>query len=451
MRKNLLFTTALLAAASAVSAQEATDNGYTAIPAPSTDDIAIMTAISPNGKYVGGSSYVNKQFCIYNTESKKTKTFGEASDENTADIRTISNEGKAVGIHGVGSETYGFVCNFADGTSKDIETALTKGITADGSFTAGAKVDENGVYWNAVYFDGENTVALPEPTSKWAGWISTDPDDPEVILGSSADYVSSDKSVIAGYVIDPMSTYPAVVWRRNRDGKTYSLDFISRNYFCCNPDYVGTNKNNYAFFMPSGLSENGKWLALTVAKYSEDGWSSTFGFGRYNLDTDELEEYFYDDGSVRECYTAGIANDGTIIGWLGGLNSEQGAIWKADAEAPQLLSEAYPGVPEFTEFDAIGGHKPCAISADGRYIVGYGYYDRDENGVETAGYESYVFDSTAKGATTAIKAVPSISKETISKAAAARYDMSGKLVGKNFKGINILKPQTGKAIKTLNK
>ena len=52
---------------------------------------------------------------------------------------------------------------------------MTKGMTSDGNFITGAKMDESGLYWNAVYFDGKNTVALPEPTTKWAGWSSTDP------------------------------------------------------------------------------------------------------------------------------------------------------------------------------------------------------------------------------------------------------------------------------------
>ena len=451
MRKSLLFTAALLAATSAMNAQETTDNGYTVAPAPTEGDVPILTAISPNGKYVGGSTYVDHLFYMYDVNGKTFKTFGSVDSEATSDIRAISNEGKGVGTYSPGSSTYGYICNFADGTSKMVESGLTKGISPDGSFITGAKIEETGSYWNAVYFDGDNTVALPEPTTKWAGWISTDPDDPEVILGSSADFVSSDKSIIAGYVIDPMGTYPAVVWRQNRDGKTYSADLISRNYFCCNPDFMDASKDNYAQFSISGMSENGKWLALYVAKYSEDGWSATYGLGRYNLETDELEEYYDDEWSADECFTSGIADDGTLIGFCGGLNAERGFIWKAGAEAAQLLSVAYPGVPEFTEFDTIGGHKPCGISADGRYITGYGYYDRVDGETETAGYESYIFDTTAKGATTAIKAVPSISKETIAKAAAARYDLSGKLVGKNFKGISIQKSQTGKAVKTLTK
>lgn len=450
MRRTLLFSAALLAAASAMNAQETTDNGYTAIPTPENDN-AIMFSISPNGRYVGGYTYVDNKFYMYDTKEKTTKSFGEASEDNSADIRSISNEGKAVGLFGSGSDTYGYVCNFADGTSKTIEAGMTKGITSDGTFMTGAKMDESGAYWNAVYFDGENTVALPEPSTKWAGWKSTDPDDPEVVFGSSADFVSADKSVIAGSIIDPMSTYPVVVWRQNRDGKTYSVDFISRNYFCCNPDYMGTDANNYALFEPMGLSENGKWLSLTVAIYTPDGWGATYGVGRYDLENDKLEQYLYDDGSDTECYASGIANDGTLIGWKGGFNEEQGIIWKTGTEAPQLLSEAYPGVPEFTEFDTILGHKPCAISSDGRYIVGYGYYDRTEGETEAAGYESYVFDTTAPGATTAIEAAPAISKETISKAAAARYDISGKRVGKNFKGLSIQRVQNGKAVKTLNK
>ena len=450
MEKNLFLSAALLAASCALTAQTTADNGYTAIPAPQNDQ-AIMFAVSPNGRYVGGYTLMDKLYYMYDAQEKTTKSFGEANAENVVDIRAISNEGKAVGIYSPGSEFYGRICNYADGTSELVEAAMTKTITPDGNFIAGAKMDDSGTYWNAVYFDGESTVSLPEPTSKWAGWTSTDPDDPEVIFGSSADFVSADRSVIAGYVIDPGASYPAVVWRLNRDGKTYSVDFISRNRFCCNPDYIGTDRNNYALFTPTAMSEDGKWLALTIAKYTDDGWGAVYGLGRYNLETDELEEYWYDE-SVGECTSAGIANDGTMTGWTGRMDQEVSAIWKAGAAAPQTLSEAFPGVPEFAEFDTVLGHKPCAISADGRYIVGYGYTipDDGETGA-TEGYVSYIFDTTAKGATSGVAAAPAVDKKSAGKRAAAHYDLSGRRLPGAARGINILKQQGEKPVKLLVK
>lgn len=200
------------------------------------------------------------------------------------------------------------------------------------------------------------------------------------------------------------------------------------------------------------MSENGKWLARTIAKYADDGWGAIYGLERYNLETDELEEYWYGE-SVGECHSACIANDDTMTGWSGRFNEEESAIWKAGSAEPQSLSIAFPEVQQFTEFDAIRGHKPCAISADGRYIVGYGYYSRTnaETEATTEGYESYIFDTTAKGATTAINAAPNISKKTVEKVAAARYDLIGKMMDSRIKGINILKPLTGKAIKIMEK
>ena len=450
MRKKIVFSAALLAATCALNAQTTADNGYTAIPSPQNDQ-AIMFVLSPNGRYVGGYTYVDHQFYIYDAQQKTAKTFGDASADNLVDLRSISNDGKAVGMLSTGEVTDGVVCNFADGTSKTVKSTITKGLTPDGNFITGAKLDGSGTYWNAVYFDGDDIVSLPEPTTKWAGWPSTDPDDPNVIFGSSADFVSADTSVIAGYVIDPASTYPAVVWRKNRDGKTFSVDFISRHYFCSNPDSIKGEGNSYALFTPTALSENGKWLALTIAKYTDDGWGAVYGLGRYNLETDELEEYWYDE-SVGECTSAGIANDGTMTGWTGRMDQEVSAIWKAGAAAPQTLSEAFPGVPEFAEFDTVLGHKPCAISADGRYIVGYGYTipDDGETGA-TEGYVSYIFDTTAKGATSGVAAAPAVDKKSAGKRAAARYDLSGRRLPGAARGINILKQQGEKPVKLLVK
>ena len=450
MRKKIVFSAALLAATCALNAQTTADNGYTAIPSPQNDQ-AIMFVLSPNGRYVGGYTYVDHQFYIYDAQQKTAKTFGDASADNLVDLRSISNDGKAVGMLSTGELTDGVVCNFADGTSKTVKSTITKGLTPDGNFITGAKLDGSGTYWNAVYFDGDDIVSLPEPTTKWAGWPSTDPDDPNVIFGSSADFVSADTSVIAGYVIDPASTYPAVVWRKNRDGKTFSVDFISRHYFCSNPDSIKGEGNSYALFTPTALSENGKWLALTIGKYKADGWNLKYGLGRYNLDTDELQEYWYDD-SVAECSSAGIANDGTMTGWTGSSSKEVSATWNAGEDAPQTLSEAFPGVAEFAEFDATLGHKPCAISADGRYIAGYGYHSGStDDAAATAGYESYIFDTTAKGATDGVAAAPVVDKNAVGTAPLLRYDLMGRRLPGAAHGINILKPQGGRPVKVLVK
>ena len=151
MRKKIVFSAALLAATCALNAQTTADNGYTAIPSPQNDQ-AIMFVLSPNGRYVGGYTYVDHQFYIYDAQQKTAKTFGDASADNLVDLRSISNDGKAVGMLSTGELTDGVVCNFADGTSKTVKSTITKGLTPDGNFITGAKLDGSGTYWNAVYF-----------------------------------------------------------------------------------------------------------------------------------------------------------------------------------------------------------------------------------------------------------------------------------------------------------
>ena len=449
MRKNLL--TALLALAASGNALAQTDNGYTVLPSPA-DDEAITYTISPNGRYVGGYTLINNQAYMYDTQTKEYKLFGEASESNFNDMRSISNEGKGTCILDTGSDWFGTVYSFKGDAAVEYGSGtLPKGISVDGGIVVGAKMNDDGQSWSACYWDGTTQVLLPEPTSKWSGWQSTDPDDPETVFGSSADFISEDSTIIAGWLIDNMATYPAVVWRQNRDGKTYSVDFISRKYF----DSLGDGTSGeYAMFNTSGMSPNGKWLALTLGKIGEDGWAVNYGFGRYNLDTDELETYMFGD-DVQEAFAAAIANDGTMVGATGGRDAEQGVIWKAGEDAAVALAEKFPGVPQFAEFDLIGGHKPCAISSDGRYIVGYGYYDRSASATDSdsdavlAGYESYIFDTQAKGALSAVESAPVANKK--SNKVIAHFDLSGKRVSGNVNGINIYKMASGRAVKALAK
>lgn len=453
MKRFYLQNLLLLAVCGTMNAQ--TDNGFSIIPSPD-DDSSIMYTISNNGKYAGGYSLVTKQAVVYDIENKELKVFGKENQEGTGDVRNISDDGKfqffTSDENGNTSYLYSFsqtepLVNYGIGS-------LAKGVVRSGDMVVGAMMQDNGSYWSACYWNGtdKTPVYLPEPSDKWSGWTSLDESDPTVVNGTSADFISADKSVIAGYVIDNQSSYPAVLWRLNRDGKTYSLDFISRRYF--DNDYDG--KKPYVLFTPAGLSENGKWLALTVAT-SSDGWTFNYGFGRYNVETDSLETFIYSgDNAVDETNASAIADDGTIVGFCGGYQAEKGIIWKAGEEKPVYLAEAYPGVPQFAEYDSIGGHMPGCISADGRYIVGFGYYYRDGGTAEdasddTAGYESYVFDTQNKNAT-AIAAVPSAGSKTSSdNTVVARYDIAGRRIQARVPGINILKMRSGKAIKTLEK
>lgn len=453
MKKVYLQQLLLLAVCSTMNAQ--TDNGFSVIPSPD-DDESIMYTISPNGKYAGGYSLVKKKAVVYDITNKQLKTFGDENAEGTGDVRNISDDGKFQFLVSDDFGNVSYFYSFAENTplvSYD-DGSLAKGVARGGDMVVGAMMHEDGAYWSACYWNGtDNTpVYLPEPSDKWSGWTSLDETDPTVVNGTSADFVSADKSVIAGYVIDNFSSYPAVLWRLNKDGKTYSLDFISRRYF--DNDYDG--RKPYVLFTPAGLSENGKWLALTIAT-SPDGWAFNYGIARYNVEEDELETFIYsEEDGIEEANASAISNDGTIIGFSGGFQAEKGIIWKAGEAKPAYLAEEYPGVPQFAEYDENGGHMPGCISADGRYIVGFGYYYRDggtpeDDSDDTAGYESYVFDTQNKNAATAIAAAPTASKKSADNTVVARYDMTGKRIQARVPGINIMKMRTGKAVKAVNK
>ncbi len=453
MKRFYLQQLLLLAACSAMNAQ--TDNGFSLIPAPDEDN-SVMYTISPNAKYAGGYSLVTKQAVVYDIENKELKIFGNENQEGTGDVRNISDDGifQFLTSNENGNRSYLYSFSKSEPLVDYGEGSLAKGVVRSGETIVGAMMHESGAYWSACYWNGTDNIPvyLPEPSDKWSGWTSLDDTDPSVVQGSSADFISADKSVIAGYIIDNQSTYPAVLWRRNKDGKTYSLDFISHRYF--DDNYEG--KKPYVLFTPAGLSENGKWLALTVAT-SSDGWTFNYGYARFNVEDETLETFTYsDEDGVEEANAAAIADDGTIIGFSGGFQAEKGIIWKAGEEKPVYLAEAFPGVPQFAEYDEIGGHMPGCISSDGRYIVGFGYYYRDggtpEDGSDdTAGYESYVFDTQNKNATTAIAAVSSADKKSSDNTVVARYDLTGKRIQARVPGISILKMRSGKAIKAFGK
>lgn len=447
MRKTLLTAVAALAASSAIYAQS--DNGFTVIPSPADDNL-IMYSLSPNGRYVGGNTLVTNQAAVYDLQDKKLTIVGEEAPDGSADVRKIADDGKFVAMFS-DTNTWGTLYSFSgDILANYGNGSLPKGLTKSGDLTVGAMMNADGATWNACYWDGTTPVYLPEPSEKWAGWTSLDPDDPRTVNGTSADFVSADKSVIVGYIIDNMSTYPAAIWRQNKDGKTYSLDFISHRYF--DNDWDGTRP--YVMFQSSALSSNGKWIAITLATADVNGFSQNYGFGRFNVDTETLETYLYDDqASVEETYASGIADDGTIVGFISSSVGEQGVIWPADEKAPSTLAEKYPNVPQFAEYDE-GGHMVGAISADGRYISGYGYYyrglDTDDESDDSAGYESYIFDRQAKG-TTGIKAATTTTNKNLGQKKFTRYTLDGRKVSSRIPGFNILKFGDGRTVKTLEK
>ncbi len=423
MKKTLL-TLAVIAAA---SSQSFAQNGLTVFTNPE-DGMLELTAISPDGKYIAGAVYGKGQVFVSDWKSGNftyvTATpdqWGEIEDGNI-NVYKVNNNGKAVGYDGETAVAFSIT-----GDTLHLETpGIAKDLTNDDSFIVGNCEWDESYYTRACYWNNGVKTLLPEPADFWATYA---------VNGASAEFVSDDSTVIVGYGEDDLATYPLLIWTRNRDNKTYSVNVPSKRFF--EPGY---GDRPYWQFNPVSMSKNGTYVAL--AMQAADG---NYAVGRYNTELDSLEVYTFDgsvEGQEVNCtlYPFGVANDGTIIFISQDDNTNrEGYIWYnlEDAKA-QKLADAFPKVTQFAEYDANGMHTPSAISSDGRYIAGFAT-DSEGN------YVSYVFDVT--GITDGVSNIT----DNAVKGTAARYTMSGMRVNHAVRGINIIKDANGKVRKTLVK
>ena len=173
---------AMLATSGAVMAQ----NGITEVP--DADMLGTMaTAMSPNGRYIGGSVYATSGGFLFDRETKKVQMY-DALDENTdLQIKSISNDGLAVGWNGPAC-TFDFNTN----TVKSFGAAdqyLFIGISPNGKLIVGARYDGDDEEGTPCYFSNGTPVDLPQSSAKFLGYNS---------VGASALSVSDD-SLISGY------------------------------------------------------------------------------------------------------------------------------------------------------------------------------------------------------------------------------------------------------------
>lgn len=420
MKKFLLAAITLTAGLTAQA-----QNGLHLLPG-SDWDYSWAECISTNGRYVGGTMYNEMNAFVYDTQTQTMKIFDLEDEDYGAEVRGISNDGLGAGYDGPG-KTFspdGTVTTFEDGS-------FLNGITPDGNFKVGALYDEDYAA-SACYWDAANARhTLPEPTSERAGYT---------VGGSQAYWVSADSSVIAGYLNDDYAMWPPLIWRRNRDAQTYSVVIMYKDYF----DWDTSTGKPYSFFQPSGLSENGKWLALTVTTNSDDAKG---GFARYNIETDQLEVFICDENSEEfagytDPYAQGIANDGTLVGFTAYGDGREGFIWEAGSSKPELLRNKYSNIEEFVTYDEGGFHSPCGISADGRYVCGSAVtVDEDENYMMT----SYVLDREQTATGINVVTTQPVSRDAVEK----HFSIDGKRISGRMRGLNIVTRADGRTVKVL--
>lgn len=404
---------------------------------PGIDEPMLMgLSISPNGKYVCGALESGAGYFIADTETDVVK-FQISTDDEGAELRHVDNNGLAIGYNGPGV-TYSF---------DEVETVLVpptdeylyvlgEALSNDGSILVGSLVTNSHMTLAAYSKDGGEWTPLPEADealSEFAG------------QGSSAKYISGDGKVILGHL---GSFGPATLWIANDNGE-YVIDPIFSKFVIMDSDDPSTGEKILYDMQPMGISDNGKYVLCQGLVSNNDEALSVPVV--YNVETQEITIYNepqnIDPNGLGLRPTA-IANDGTFVGIIGSqpLFMSMGSfIWPAGDSQASTLGQKYSVYEEMFGFaDAIGYCLPTGISADGNYIVGYGYYSPDFEDPDAPVYfATYVID--VNGDSDSVESIKPTDNLTIDQI----YTIDGKRVERMVKGINIVRMSDGTVRKVL--
>lgn len=398
--------------------------------------------ISPNGMYVGGSSYAGMMFISNwadNNNMVVDESYGSIYENYGSEIRGISDNGIGVGfddrgavIVDIDNDSYKILMDIEP--SKGVNDVLASSITADGSLIVGSVIDSN---YNPVpvYWENEVLNYLPLPEGVDLGF------NPE---GYSAQQVTSDGSIIMGYAVDNFSTYPLVLWLRQEDG-SYLCDPVFKDYF-------EGGKGTKEFLRFRGLSINrcGSSIIMKVQYNSEDPEYMGVNFlALYTIADKKLEiikvdgEHGIEPDVDFDVWFDGISDNNTVVGWY--ISSDGGRypfIMYGDELQPTKLSLAFPDLEKLQVYDESQEHALSGISADGRYICGMGVDYSDY--YHTYIYEGYVIDTQSDDA-----GVSSVNLGA--QRPDAYYGIDGQRRTRLSKGVNIVRYPDGKTKKVLIK
>ena len=437
--KKILLSVALLAATCGASAQKLSYIPY--------EDNALMRGItiSANGRYVAGADTEGRAF-IYDTQAKQIKYFQSPDLEDTgadlddmASIRSVTNDGVGYGyIYGKSTKfdfTTGSMTALLDESVEG--SSLVHYASSDGKVSCGVTYD-NTTYIQAPYVMVDGVMQkLPEISNEWAGYE---------VNGGIAYGGNEDGSVLWGAVCDNFSSYPLMYWVRNRDGKTYSANLLSKRFVDPTMDLTGAQP--YDLFTGAAMSANGKWLAVNyhtkiVSRNQKDEGNRV---ARFDLEADTLQLLSCPDASAEISYYAtGISNEGTVVGFVEeqAQNSRKAAMCPAGTKEMKLLADLYPPITEFATRDEKNLNEVTAITPDGRYLQGFGYVDLNE---EQDCFGAWYFD-LEKNET----AVENVKTEEAPAKVVAAHTVDGKTPNADRvrKGIVINKRSNGKARKVV--
>lgn len=400
MNKITLFIAALLTSGT-TSAQT-----ITWLPSDDTHDYQGI-AISANGRYIAGLSKATSGGFVWDTNNDKEYLTGE---DNGTIMMGVANNGTAVGYD---TNDYPTIFNMATNNTSAIENiqAISYSVSSDGKTVVGYMTGNDGNYHACIWKDGIRTM-LPEPT----------PDEAflDDIAGTDAKWTNADGSVILGTVYEKQSwgKWPlASIWKLQDDGN-YKFIPIYKDFY----DVSGNRTKPFYSFIPSGISNNGKWISLTTKSYGEyQGQSALMSdrMARMNLDKMTVSECVPGNGLKDLGFiTGGISDNGTVVGAISPNKQRTAVIWNANEKSASNLAMRY-GLLEINDLftsAAIG------ISADARYIAGFGKVSETDSGEEYSASRTFWID--LEGKTDGISSAPLCSKE----ASTSIYNMSGMLV-----------------------
>lgn len=334
------------------------------------DDMQLMgEAMSPNAKYVVGMNFATYAPAIWDVEKNE---YTEYPDFEEGAFHAANSNGLFVGDDGnfaIKADDNGNVVKLYTFEGEEVETEWGPMSTGDAGSSAYA-VSEDGKTIAGYYFDSayntkpciwtENNsrIDLPLPTMDEAGFE---------VNGGQVRYMTPDGKTLVGYLIDNMATWPACIWRQNATGG-YDVDIICKDYW----EEGYQMGKPYMFFQPSAISANGQWLALQIQNEFDD-WDFSapqpaMQIARLNLTTKALEVLPVEDESYSP---TGIANDGTMLAYTGGndMMERVGYVWNAGSSNVVSINDVMSKVPELSE---LRSNTPCSISADGKYVQGFG-------------------------------------------------------------------------------
>ena len=390
--------------------------------------------ISPNGRYVCGS--IEYASGIFIGDLETNKMFYSISDSDTgAQLLNINNSGEAIGFDG----DYGILFNIDEtqtllNSSEKQSYIIGQDISDDGSVLVGMLVSESFQTYPAYSKDGGKWEILHMPDIDLEFF-----NEKQV----AARYVSTDGKIILGNI---GALGPAILWRLNEDGE-YIPDPIFEKYTMMSRDDL---EKPYFRFSPEGMSPDGHYVLIEVCTYENEASSPSIP-AVYDTKTgdlkvyDEVQNIDYTESGL---HPTAIDNNGTFIGMVGSAAFNMGSfIMFAGETQAQMYTEAFPEFADVLEILDLGGyHMPSDISADGRYILGNGWYTPSDDPLSDDSvyyFMTYVIDTGKENS------VDDLKDESMSALPTEYYTLDGIRVDKPVKGINIIRMSDGSYSKIL--